>query len=164
VGGRGLPMGGCPLWQCPECCAAPPCGLQPRGGDAAGEGEGGGADPLSAGTRPGSKCRFEWHHCEVDCSAMCGPDHSVVHQGMYVAFNTYSHLAATCCHLCSSQSCPDLLCMQFSSAFDPEGLLSSRDGQPYADAAGLKASTVPVFMITGDRDKMCPPQVSIVCW
>lgn len=64
---------------------------------------------------------------------------------------------------------PDPL-FQFRSAFDPHGLRSSRGGhgpsggRPYADPGSLKASHVPVFMITGDRDKMCPPQVCVcVC-
>jgi hypothetical protein len=65
-------------------------------------------------------------------------------------------------HHCMPMHCHAPHHLQFGPAFDPEGLRSSRgQQQPFADAVGLKASPVPVFLIIGDRDNISPPQVCV---
>jgi len=51
--------------------------------------------------------------------------------------------------------------MQFSSAFGKEGLRSARQPfSPFCDPERMRDIQTPVFMMCGDRDKMCPPQAS----
>jgi pimeloyl-ACP methyl ester carboxylesterase len=50
---------------------------------------------------------------------------------------------------------------QFATAFGERGLRSSRPPHaPFAEPGVLAAVRTPVFMLCGDKDKMCPPQVS----
>lgn len=49
-------------------------------------------------------------------------------------------------------------CVQMTTAFGEQGLLSHDHKMVYADPGRLAKVTAPALFLVGDRDRMCPPE------